>query len=71
MKRSSSDTEHYDYNHDGNTDTSPVPAGSTLHVDIPPGALDITPAAAYALLRLLVAVHQKRCTDSTDQPEAT
>jgi hypothetical protein len=71
MKRSSSGTDHYDYNHDGNTDTSPVSAGSTLHVDIPSGAPDITPTAAYALLRLLVAVHQKRCSDSTDRPEAT
>jgi hypothetical protein len=74
MDRSSSGTEissDHDYNQDRNVNREPISAGRKPHVAIPLGAPDITPAAARALLRLFVAVHQKRCIESTDQPEAT
>ncbi|GAA3741607.1 hypothetical protein GCM10022225_26360 [Plantactinospora mayteni] len=60
-----------DYNYDGDSGTTDTASLGELRVIVPPDPPEFGPAAALALLRLLVAVHRQRKEIPNDPMEET
>jgi len=58
-----------EYNHDGNSPTIKTPLSDSPYVIVPSDSPDFGPAAARALLRLLITVHRKRTAARTSGEE--
>jgi hypothetical protein len=59
LQPDSPDQADQDYNHDGGSGTADMASGE-LHVIVPPDPPEFGPAAARALLRLLIDVYRNR-----------
>jgi hypothetical protein len=57
------------YNYDSDTTEPYTVAGDIQRVIVPPEPPEFGPAAARALLRLLIAVHRKRTAVADPSPE--